>query len=65
MFWNVETEPNTNTYPWLRSSDAFDSNYAWFAFANGGFLFNGVVLKPYVVRPALNLDLSQVEFTVV
>lgn len=50
---------------WLRSSDADTSNYAWRVNGGGGRLNSGVITSPRVVRPALNLDLSQIPFTIV
>ena len=65
MFWNVETRPTTSTYPWLRSSRAGNSNFAWNVYGDRGFLNTRIVDTSRVVRPALNLNLNQVEFTIV
>lgn len=62
MFWNSTTE--VFKYPLLRSSYAGRSDFAWDVGGNGGFLgFNGVT-NSYVVRPALNLDLSKIEWSI-
>ena len=65
MFWNVETKPTTSTYPWLRSSYAVYSDSAWSVNGYRGRLNDSYVGTSYVVRPALNLNLNQVEFTIV
>ena len=63
MFWNSTAK--VYKYPWLRSSDAGLSGRAWSVNGGGGaFSFSGVV-NSSVVRPALNLNLNQIEFTVV
>ena len=63
MFWNVETKPTTTTFPWLRSSYAGASNSAWIVSGSSGDLGYSIVIYSRVVRPALNLNLSQIEFT--
>lgn len=63
MFWNDEV--SHSVYPWLQSSDADYSTYAWFVNgANGRLTRNGVNISA-VVRPALNLNLNQIEFSIV
>ena len=63
MFWNSTT--TVSNYPWLRSSSAGNSRNAWYVAGDGGNLYNLDAYYPLVVRPALNLNLNQVEFTVV
>ena len=64
MFWNDEVS-HSGKYPWLRSSGAGDSRDAWSVYGRYGGLGNSSVNDSSVVRPALNLNLNQVEFTVV
>ena len=64
MFWNDEVS-HSNKYSWLRSSRADRSNYAWIVDGSGGRLNLRNVSDSYIVRPALNLNLNQVEFTIV
>ena len=64
MFWNDEVL-HSGKYSWLRSSYADDSNRAWLVGGSYGSLGSNSVLNSRVVRPALNLNLNQVEFTVV
>ena len=64
MFWNDEV-PHSGKYPWLRSSGAVDSDRAWSVNGNGGSLTYYGVYTSSVVRPALNLNLNQIEFTIV
>ena len=64
MFWNDEVS-HSGKYPWLRSSIADASSRAWRVDGDRGRLENRAVNYSLVVRPALNLNLNQVEFTVV
>ena len=64
MFWNDEVS-RIGKFLWLRSSDAGHSNFAWRVNSNYGSSDYSNVTSSLVVRPALNLNLNQVEFTVV
>ena len=64
MFWNDEVS-HSGKYPWLRSSGADTSNDAWHVSGSNGSLGNLNVDYSDVVRPALNLNLNQVEFSIV
>ena len=64
MFWNDEVS-HSGKYLLLRSSFADDSNYAWCVSGSIGSLVRNRVISSNVVRPALNLNLNQVEFTIV
>ena len=64
MFWNDEVS-HSDKYPWLRSSNADPFNRAWRVSGGYGSLAYDVANNSRVVRPALNLNLNQVEFTVV
>ena len=63
MFWNSTTR--VSEYPWLRSSDAGNSGRAWIVSGNYGYLLNSDVTFSNVVRPAFNINLSQIEFSIV
>ena len=64
LFWN--STKKVSKYLWLRSSFAGFSDDAWSVYGADGNLDRGFdVCTPYVVRPALNLNLNQVEFTIV
>lgn len=62
MFWNSTAK--VSKYPWLRSSRAGNSNYAWFVGGNSGRLSNSDATLSFVVRPALNLDMSKIKWSV-
>ena len=64
MFWNDEV-PHSGKLLWLRSSGADDSIDAWYVNGSRGYLSYGSVNRAGVVRPALNLNLNQIEFTIV
>ena len=64
MFWNDEVS-HSGKSPWLRSSIAVNSNLAWCVNGYRGLLNFNSVSDSYVVRPALNLNLNQIEFTIV
>lgn len=61
LFWNSTTK--VSKYLWLRSSCANDSDRAWSVGGNDGNLANDYVDTSNVIRPALNLDLSKISFT--
>lgn len=61
LFWNSTAK--VSKYPWLRSSGADDSDSAWYVGGIGGNLYYDGVGYSGVVRPALNLDLSQIPYT--
>ena len=63
MFWNSTTK--VYKYPWLRSSYAVYSYRAWSVSGDYGFLSSGVANFSYIVRPALNLDMSKIQYTLV
>lgn len=63
LFFNQTTQ--VSKYLWLRSSSAGNSLNAWFVRGDYGDLSGDGADFSYVVRPALNLNLNQVEFTVV
>ena len=63
LFWNSTAK--VSKYLWLRSSTADYSDRAWRVNGGRGGLGGGRVATSSVVRPALNLNLSQVEFTIV
>lgn len=63
MFWNSTTK--VSKYLWLRSSIADNSGYAWYVNGNYGFLDYDVATASDVVRPALNLDMSKIQYTLV
>lgn len=62
LFWNSTAK--VSKYLWLRSSTAGDSNTAWYVDGGDGALSYGpYVDDSLVVRPALNLDISQIPYT--
>lgn len=63
MFWNSTTK--VSKFLWLRSSFAVRSISAWFVVGGGGYLYPSDVPASYVVRPALNLDMSKIQYTLV
>ena len=63
LFWNSTAK--VSKYLWLRSSFAVDSNRAWRVAGGSGRLSYAGVSSSYVVRPALNLDMSKIQYTLV
>ena len=63
LFFNQTTAVSKSL--WLRSSYAGDSNRAWLVRGDLGRLGYSAVANSYVVRPALNLNLNQIEFSIV
>ena len=64
MFWNDEVS-HSDKYLWLRSSDADNSKFAWYVVGYYGSLGSSGVSSSSVVRPALNLDMSKIQYTLV
>lgn len=62
MFWNSTTK--ISKYLWLRSSSAGYSRSAWLVGGDFGDLGGDNVSSSHVVRPALNIDLSKIEWSV-
>ena len=62
MFWNSITK--VSNYLWLRSSYADGSGHAWGVRGYNGILNGNVVTNIPVVRPAFNINLSQIPFTI-
>lgn len=63
LFWNSTTK--VSKFLWLRSSSADSSNRAWRVDGDRGNLLDYDVDFSRVVRPALNLNLNQIEFSIV
>ena len=63
MFWNSTTK--VSKYPWLRSSAAGNSASAWAVRGDSGRLNGLAAATSRVVRPALNLDISKIQYTLV
>ena len=63
MFWNSTTK--VSKYPWLRSSSFVGSSFAWCVSGSFGTLTSGGATSSNVVRPALNLDMSKIQYTLV
>lgn len=63
MFWNSTT--TVYKYIWLRSSEASFSESAWDVGGNSGNLSYYGGTPSFIVRPALNLDMSKIQYTIV
>lgn len=63
MFWNSTTQ--VSKYLWLRSSSAINSGRVWRVGGTRGALDNNRALDSNVVRPALNLDMSKIQYSLV
>lgn len=64
MFWNDEMS-HSSKFLWLRSSLADSSYSAWSVDDDNGYLSLYDVADSYVVRPALNLNMSKIQYTLV
>ena len=64
MFWNSTTI--VQQFLWLRSSYASFSNRAWSVRGSSGYFGNTSEVTYFLaVRPALNLDMSKIQYTLV
>ena len=61
MFWNSTNK--VSKYMWLRSSYANNSNRIWSVYGYYGYLTYGTATNARIVRPALNLDISKIQYT--
>lgn len=64
MFWNDEVS-HSNENLWLRSSYIGRSTRVMYAIGSDGALNYCDAIESCIVRPALNLNLSQIEFSIV
>lgn len=62
MFWDSTTK--VSKYLWLRSSSAGNSGGAWGVRGNSGILRDFGATASSVVRPALNLYMSKIQYTI-
>ena len=63
MFWNSTTK--VSKYLWLRSSYASIPRDAWYVTGDFGYLSGYDVTNSRVVRPALNLDMSKIQYELI
>ena len=63
MFWNSTTEVPKDL--WLRSATSGTSNGAWFVNGLFGQLNRDGIMLSHIMRPALNLDMSKIQYTIV
>ena len=63
IFWNSTTKESKVL--WLRSSYANYSASAWIMNRFRGYLSGNISSGSYIVRPALNLDMSKIQYTLV
>ena len=63
MFWNSTTK--VFKYLWLQSSSANGSKSVWSVYGYGSLMSGTGITRSYVVRPALNLDMSKIQYTLV
>lgn len=64
MFYNTTSQPSTLYIHWSRSASADYSDFAFFVHGDHGSLRNSTVTHSYACRPALQIDLSKIAFTV-
>ena len=64
MFWNDEVS-HSDKYLFLRSSYTDDFDYVWIVDDIYGVLRNEYMNYSYIVRPALNLDMSKIPYELI
>lgn len=64
LFWNRTTTISQYSALWLCSAYAGDSRYAWCAFGDDGVINATTVSVERAARPALQIDLSKIDFTI-
>ena len=64
MFWNQST--SISQFIWLRSARSSSSDYAFFVSGSDGYLnFNDVTSTSTAARPAFQIDLSKIDWSIV
>ena len=63
IFWNSTNR--VSKVLWLRSSYANYSGSAWLVNSFSGYLSGSIASYSSIVRPALNLDMSKIQYTIV
>ena len=65
MFWNDEVQhTGDNNYLWLRSAYASSSSDAFYVYGSRGHVSRNDVGNSRAVRPAFQIDLSQIDYTI-
>lgn len=64
LFWNRTTTISQYSALWLCSAYAGDSRYAWCAFGDTGIINATTVSVERAARPAFQIDLSKINFTI-
>lgn len=64
LFWNRTTTISQYSALWLCSAYSGDSRYAWCAFGDDGVINATTVSVERAARPALQIDLSKIDFTI-
>lgn len=64
LFWNRTTTISQYSALWLCSAYAGGSRYAWCAFGDDGIINATIVSVERAARPALQIDLSKIDFTI-
>ena len=62
MFWNRTS--TISEHPWLRSINPNYSSEAWFVDGNNGKVVSIVTTYANAIRPAFQIDLSKIDFTI-
>ena len=65
LFWNTTSQPSNYTYPWLRSALASNSSSCWVVCGSIGYVSGSSYDDSLASRPALTIDLSKIDFSVV
>lgn len=65
MFWNTETQPNNYANLWLRSASATTTERVWAVAGSAGYMGFIDPVNAAAVRPAFNIDLSKISYSIV
>lgn len=65
MFWNTEIQSDDYSNLWLRSASATNTERVWAIGGSAGYLGFATPVNDAAVRPAFNIDLSKIPYSIV
>ena len=64
LFWNTTAKPSRGSFPWLRDASIRINKYVWKIDYSGGYVGDSASYNSYSIRPAFQIDLSKIDFTI-
>ena len=64
LFWNTTAKPSGGGSPWLRDASIRLNKYAWKIDYSNGYVGDSASYNSNSIRPAFQIDLSKINFTI-